>query len=365
MSNKRISTKKLKAIVFTDIVDFTKISAKDEQNALDIIDKQRNLLKPIVLEHKGEWLKEIGDGLLLSFDSSLDAVQCSIEIQKTLKNIIEFQIRIGVHQGDIFIKDGDVYGDDVNIASRIESFAPIGGITLSDKVKKDIQSVSKIKTDFIGHRKLKGVQQETKISCVTSNDLPKNKDNIIPKSVAYVNLFMGYQSLVFCIIFILTSIFKSFNGVEISDELVQKIIIKFKESIVFLLIGYSCLSFYKGISIKSQKAIYYFGIINGIYYLFNETITKVFKFFLSIPKHFLSLKNNWLERIEIMSLDDSLNQSEKALLLWSQQNLDLFSIILTTLVVLIILFISYILPIQLMKFSRYIIDLMKLKNIIK
>ena len=108
MSKTNISQKKLKAIVFTDIVGFTKISAEDEQHALDIIDKQRELLKPIVLEHKGEWLKEIGDGLLFSFDSSLDAVNCSIKIQEVLKDIDDLNIRIGIHQGDIFIKDGDI-----------------------------------------------------------------------------------------------------------------------------------------------------------------------------------------------------------------------------------------------------------------
>ena len=85
MSKTNISQKKLKAIVFTDVVNFTQLSADDEQKALEIIDNQRDLLKPIVLEHKGEWLKEIGDGLLFSFDSSLDAVRCSIEIQEVLK----------------------------------------------------------------------------------------------------------------------------------------------------------------------------------------------------------------------------------------------------------------------------------------
>ena len=175
--NTQISTKKLKAIVFTDIVDFTKISAEDEQLALDIIDKQRKILKPIVNEHKGEWLKEIGDGLLFSFDSSLDAVNCSIEIQQSLKDVDDFKIRIGIHQGDVFIKDGDVFGDDVNIASRVENFAPEGGIAISDKISKDISGVKNIKTSFIGHRKLKGVQQETKIRCITSHNLPKHKIN--------------------------------------------------------------------------------------------------------------------------------------------------------------------------------------------
>ena len=120
MPTLQISKKKLKAIVFTDIADFTKLSAQDEQKALDLLHKQNEIVKPIVEKHKGEWLKEIGDGLLLSFDSSLDAVRCSIEIQELLRDVEDLNLRIGIHQGDIFIKDGDVFGDDVNIASRVE-----------------------------------------------------------------------------------------------------------------------------------------------------------------------------------------------------------------------------------------------------
>ena len=185
MDNKKLSTKKLKAIVFTDIVNFTKIASEDEELALKIIDKQREILKPIVLNHQGEWLKEIGDGLLCSFNSSLDAVKCSIEIQDKLKLETKFQIRIGIHQGDIFLKDGDVYGDDVNIASRVEGFSPIGGISISDKVYKDIQGVKDIKTSFIGHKPLKGVKQETKVRCITSINLPKSKGNLFPKIIGF------------------------------------------------------------------------------------------------------------------------------------------------------------------------------------
>ena len=134
----QILSKKLKAIVFTDIVNFSQISAVDEKHALELINMQIDILKPIVNKYNGDWLKEIGDGLLFSFNSSIDAVNCSIEIQRKLKNIKDFKIRIGIHQGDIFIKENDVFGDDVNIASRVESFAPKGGISISDKVYKDI-----------------------------------------------------------------------------------------------------------------------------------------------------------------------------------------------------------------------------------
>ena len=78
--NQTTPTKKLTAIMFTDIAGFTALSAKDEKLAFDLIEKQRELLKPIVNRHDGKWLREIGDGLLLSFSSSTEAVKCAIEI---------------------------------------------------------------------------------------------------------------------------------------------------------------------------------------------------------------------------------------------------------------------------------------------
>ena len=114
------------------------------------------------------------------------------KIQKVLKDIDDFNIRIGIHQGDIFVKDGDVFGDDVNIASRVEGFAPTGGISLSDKVHKDISGVADIKTSFIGHRKLKGVEQETQIRCIVSHDLPKIKSSGFILFVGYLAYVQGF-----------------------------------------------------------------------------------------------------------------------------------------------------------------------------
>ena len=93
--------RKLAAIVFTDIVGFTELSAKNEPAALDLLEKQRTLLKPIVIDNNGEWLKEIGDGLLLSFETTIDAVQCSIAIQNASKGVEGLELRIGVHQGEV------------------------------------------------------------------------------------------------------------------------------------------------------------------------------------------------------------------------------------------------------------------------
>ncbi|MFQ6612493.1 MAG: adenylate/guanylate cyclase domain-containing protein [Fidelibacterota bacterium] len=173
-------TRKLAAIMFTDIAGFTALSAHDEEKALELIDEQRRVLKPIVEEFNGEWLKEIGDGLLLSFPSSKQAVNCAIKIQQTIKDIEDLNLRIGIHQGDILEKDGDVFGDDVNIASRIEPFAAVGGVVITHKVQGDISSSPEFKLKFIGQPELKGVKQQIKIYCIASHGLPETEQSSLP-----------------------------------------------------------------------------------------------------------------------------------------------------------------------------------------
>ena len=114
------SKRKLAAIVFTDIVGFTELSSKNEPAALALLESQRKLLKPIVDQYNGGWLKEIGDGLLLSFSTNRDAVDCAIAIQKAAESEKDLNLRIGIHQGEVVFQGSDVIGDDVNIASRIE-----------------------------------------------------------------------------------------------------------------------------------------------------------------------------------------------------------------------------------------------------
>ena len=168
-------TRKLAAIMFTDIAGCTELSARDEEGAFALIEKQRKILKPIVSDFGGEWLKEMGDGLLLSFPSSKQAVNCAIKIQHTVKEIDELNLRIGIHQGDILEKDGDIFGDDVNVASRIEPFAAVGGVAISHKVQSDISSSPEFETKFISQPSLKGVRQDVKVYCITSHDLPETE----------------------------------------------------------------------------------------------------------------------------------------------------------------------------------------------
>jgi len=166
-------TRKLAAIVFTDIVGFTDLSSRNEPAALDLLENQRNILKPIVQSYNGQWLKEIGDGLLLIFDGTLDAVKCCIDIQEAAKGIDNLDLRIGIHQGEVVYKDGDVIGDDVNIASRAEPFSEPGGIVVTDRVNASLMRNPAYKTKLIGKPSLKGVRQDISLFCIISHNLPE------------------------------------------------------------------------------------------------------------------------------------------------------------------------------------------------
>ncbi len=167
------STRKLAAIVFTDIVGFTKLSAGNEPAALALLEKQRDLLKPIVEKHGGSWLKEIGDGLLLSFETTKEAVHCAIEMQQVVKEVENLNLRIGIHQGEVVFQGNDVIGDDVNIAARIEPFAAPGGVAISGRVNASLERDPDFETHYLGQPQLKGVSQTVKAYCITSHGLPK------------------------------------------------------------------------------------------------------------------------------------------------------------------------------------------------
>ena len=165
--------RKLAAIMFTDIVGFTALSAKDESRALKLLDTQKQILTPIIEQFNGTLHKEMGDGLLLTFPSVTEAVNCGIKIQDQTKNNDNLNLRIGIHEGEVTFKDGDVLGDDVNVASRIEPFSAVGGVAISGKIQQNISSLTEFKTKYIGTPKLKGVIQEVKVYCITSHGLPQ------------------------------------------------------------------------------------------------------------------------------------------------------------------------------------------------
>jgi class 3 adenylate cyclase/tetratricopeptide (TPR) repeat protein len=155
--------RKLAAIMFTDIAGYSALMSKDEKLAMSILEKNRNIHKTIIAKFSGEYIKEIGDGTLAIFQSSLDAVNCAIKIMKSCIKESSYSLRIGIHIGDIVFRDSDVFGDGVNIASRIEAGGKPGGIYISERVYEDIKNKHEIKSGFVEERMLKNIDFPVKI----------------------------------------------------------------------------------------------------------------------------------------------------------------------------------------------------------
>jgi TolB-like protein len=157
------STRQLAAIMFTDIVGYTALMGEDEDRAFQLLGKNRQIQKPIIEKYRGKWLKEIGDGVLASFSAVSDAVYCAKEIQEACQNVHDLKLRIGIHQGEVVFEGDDVFGDGVNIASRLESIAPVNGIYVSESVYRNIQNKKGIDTEFVKEETLKNVRYPVKI----------------------------------------------------------------------------------------------------------------------------------------------------------------------------------------------------------
>ena len=174
--------RKLAAVMFTDIVGYTALMSKDERQALKILQKNRDLQKSLAEKHNGEFLKEMGDGTLLCFQSALDAVRCAMEIQKSVQDDSDLNLRIGIHLGDIVFKEGDVFGDGVNVASRIERLAEAGCICISEEVYRSVRNQPEIKTQYIGKRNLKNVKIPVKIYTIIGKGISVTTKKVVKRT---------------------------------------------------------------------------------------------------------------------------------------------------------------------------------------
>jgi class 3 adenylate cyclase len=148
---------RLAAILFSDIVGFTSLMEKDESATLEIIAANTALHQQAFGRHRGRLLRVLGDGILASFDSASDAVACARSVQQSVAADGRFQVRIGVHLGDVVHGDGDVHGDGVNIASRIQAEVGPGEIGISDVVYANVRNKQGLQATSMGERSLKNV----------------------------------------------------------------------------------------------------------------------------------------------------------------------------------------------------------------
>ena len=139
--------RKLAAIMFTDMVGFSALTQRNEALAIELLAEHQRRLRPIFSQHGGREIKATGDGFLVEFTSALQAVRCAVAIQTTMvqRNAAEaadrrILLRIGLHLGDVEVRDGAVFGDGVNIAARIEPLAEPGGICITGPVYDQVHN---------------------------------------------------------------------------------------------------------------------------------------------------------------------------------------------------------------------------------
>jgi class 3 adenylate cyclase/TolB-like protein/Tfp pilus assembly protein PilF len=192
----------LAAILFSDIVGYTELMNRDEEKAFKILHKSKVLQKRIIEKYRGNWLKEIGDVVLASFATASEAVACAKEIQLNCLNESDFSLRIGIHLGEVIIENEDVFGDGVNIASRLESLAPDGGIYVSGVVHDNVLNKKGINTTFIKEEKLKNVKEPVRVFEVeVKNGASQNVTPAInQKSGKYRNLLFLALAVIVAII---------------------------------------------------------------------------------------------------------------------------------------------------------------------
>jgi class 3 adenylate cyclase len=164
-------TRRLAAILAADVAGYSRLMGADEEGTLERLKAlRRELVDPKIAEHRGRIVKTTGDGLLVEFASVVDALRCSVEVQTAVaernapvaaENRIEF--RMGVHQGDIVVEEGDIFGDGVNVAARLEGLAEPGGICASARVQEDAAGKLDLGFEDIGEQQLKNIARPVRV----------------------------------------------------------------------------------------------------------------------------------------------------------------------------------------------------------
>jgi TolB-like protein/class 3 adenylate cyclase/AraC-like DNA-binding protein/lipoprotein NlpI len=169
MKNQR--NRRLAAIMFKDIVGYTALMQQNEATALALRTRHRNIFDQAHQAHNGEIIQYFGDGTLSIFQSAVEAVECAIAIQQNVAKGKPLPLRIGLHLGDIIYDGTDIYGDGVNLASRIESLGMAGTILLSKHLNEELQNQEHIQTLSMGYFELKNVEQAVEIFAVSNANI--------------------------------------------------------------------------------------------------------------------------------------------------------------------------------------------------
>ena len=168
--------------MFTDMAGFTMMAQNDEALAMELLEEQRDTVRPVLAKHNGREVKTIGDAFLVEFASALEAVRCAVEIQTSLEKKNDRRpkerrmlLRIGIHLGDVIHRGTDVAGDAVNVASRIEPLAAPGGICVSAQVHDSVVNKADCAFESMGPQDLKNVARRMEVYRISGYGQPATK----------------------------------------------------------------------------------------------------------------------------------------------------------------------------------------------
>src|SRR5437762_5288078 len=166
--------RRLTAILAADVVGYSRLMTIDEAGTLAALKSLRkNLVDPKISEHNGRIFKLTGDGMLIEFPSVVSAVACAVDIQSAMRTRnastadARIEFRIGVNLGDIIVEEGDIFGDGVNLAARLESIAPVGGIAVSQSVRDHVGKRLDLTFEDMGERRLKNIDAPVRVYSIT------------------------------------------------------------------------------------------------------------------------------------------------------------------------------------------------------
>ena len=172
-------SRQLAAVMFTDIVGYTALMGKDEQKAFEILKENREIHQRAIETYNGKLIKELGDGILASFPTVSDGLLAAMKIQQACSASKELSLRIGIHEGEIIFENNDIYGDSVNIASRIQTIGIPGSILFSKKVADEIKNKAEFRTVSLGSLDFKNVKEPIEVFALANDGFPVPKRSMM------------------------------------------------------------------------------------------------------------------------------------------------------------------------------------------
>ena len=170
-------SRRLAAIMFTDIEGYSAIMQADEPKAILLKDRHRSIIEKEHQTFNGNIVQYYGDGTVSTFGSAIEAVQCAVSMQQFFSESPHVPVRIGLHMGDIIVNDGNIFGDGVNLASRIESLGIAGCVLISDRLNEELHNHPEFRTISMGTYNLKNIAREIEVFALDHEKLVKPLPN--------------------------------------------------------------------------------------------------------------------------------------------------------------------------------------------